>query len=878
MTAAATPWRLAGKDARVLALAGVLAAFAALLYGFLLDGDAAIDGRAAGVGLALPIIFAVAEICVVHVHLSTEATSFSLSEIALVLGLVYASPGQVVAARLIGGVLALVFHRRQRWMKLTFNLADFALEACVAILVHRALLGDANPLSPHGVAAALVAALAALAVGSVAVSLAISAIEGRWPRGVLSGFLGIGTFTTSAAATVGLVGAAALRAGEAVPALLAVVGAGAFAAYSAHARLRQDHSSLALIHDFTRTVGEELDAPRLNLLLLRELSDLLRADAIQLVLRAADAPGPDLVLTSEAGHLEQLTGSAAQRVIDHHDRLLQGHTSVLVPRQPRSTAAADRTLPEGLRDAVVTVLPGAIGPAGSLLAGNRRGDVDTFGSAEERLLTTLANHVTIVLQNADLVARLRREAAEREHASLHDGLTGLGNREMLDRSLRRVLVDRVPDGIVAVLLIDLDRFKEVNDTLGHHQGDVLLREIARRLVRVVGDRAVAIRLGGDEFAVLTHTCATQDDVLALAHVVEASITAPFELGDVTLDVGASIGVSMSPDDGDDPETLLQRADVAMYAAKSGPRSIELYDAATDHYSPWRLALASELRRTIERRELLVEYQPKADLRTGAIVGAEALARWHHPERGFVPPDEFVPVAEHTGLIRALTEHVLDVALGQCRAWRDGGHDLHVAVNLSVRNLVDEQLPQIVAAQLDAHGVPASALTLEVTEGTIMADPTRTVGILNRLSSMGVTISVDDFGTGYSSLGYLKRLPVDELKIDRSFVASMVQDDSDAVIVRSTIDLARNLGLVVTAEGVEDAATWQLLRGLGCNLAQGYYLGKPMTAARFGKWLREREADEEASLTDLAQLAARPALDADADPRPALPPVVRPPRP
>ena len=281
-----------------------------------------------------------------------------------------------------------------------------------------------------------------------------------------------------------------------------------------------------------------------------------------------------------------------------------------------------------------------------------------------------------------------------------------------------------------------------------------------------------MRLGGDEFAVLATGCATRAEVLELAQSIEASITAPFELGDVMLDVGASIGVAISPDDGADPSTLLQRADVAMYAAKSGTASIEQYDPTVDHYSPWRLALASELRRTVERQELLVEYQPKADLHTGAIVGVEALARWHHPHHGFVPPDVFVPIAEHTGLIRAMTEHVLAVSLAQCRAWRDEGFDLHVAVNLSVRNLLDDQLPQIVAEHLRINGLPATALTLEITEGTIIADPARTVGILNRLSSMGVTLAIDDFGTGYSSLAYLKRLPVDELKIDRSFVANM----------------------------------------------------------------------------------------------------------
>jgi diguanylate cyclase (GGDEF)-like protein len=836
-------------SARVFALAVVLGCAASLLYGVLLRGDAAIDGRAHGAVLVLPVIFALAEMCVVHVHLRTEATSFSLSEIALVVGLVYASPGQVLTARLVGGLIALVLHRRQRWLKVMFNLSHFALDTVVAILVYRALLGESDALSLIGWAAALAAALAALAVGSIAVSFAIAASQGRWPSAVLSGLLGLGTFTTASAATVGLVGVAALRAGDAVGWLLAVVGAGAFAAYRSHARLRQDHRSLELIHDFTRTIGEELHASSLNQVLLRELSELLRADVIQLGLRSTD--GPALAVTWSDGHIDHLVGAPANEMIEAHEHLLDGDSTALRARPTRTTPDST-TLPAGVRDAVVTVLPGPTGPVGSLFAGNRRGEVETFTRADQRLISTVANHATIVLRNADLVARLRHEAAEREHEALHDNLTGLGNRLLLDRALRRAISNRSENDLVAILLIDLDRFKEVNDTLGHHQGDVLLREIARRLRIVVGEEAIAVRLGGDEFAVLTSACRTRQEILELAQAVERSITAPFELSDVTLDVGASIGVSISPDDGEDPATLLQRADVAMYAAKNGAHSIEQYDASTDHYSLWRLALASELRRTVERRELLVEYQPKADLRTGAIVGVEALARWHHPHHGFIPPDVFVPVAEHTGLIRALTEHVLDVSLGQCRAWHDQGYDLHVAVNLSVRNLLDDQLPQIVGEHLRRHRLPATALTLEITEGTIIADPARTVGILNRLSSMGVTLAIDDFGTGYSSLAYLKRLPVDELKIDRSFVASMARDDSDAVIVRSTIDLARNLGLTVTAEGVEDGPTWQLLQALGCHRAQGYFLGKPMTAARLVTWLRERAAEHAAmaSLVDL----------------------------
>jgi len=834
-----------------------VAATAAALYGTLLHGEPALEPGARGVVLALPVLYALAEMSVIHVYVRAEASSFSLSEVALVLGLVYATPGELVLARLLGGLVALVVHRRQRWLKVVFNLASFALDACVAILVHRAVLGDAGLLSLRGWIAVLAAALATLAVGSITVSFAIAASEGRPPTQLLRGFLGIGLATSAAGATLGLVGVAALQAGGAVGWLLALVAAGGFAAYRAHARLRQEHRSLELIHDFTSALGQAAHTAALNPVLLRELSERLRADVVELV-RHTPEGGLEAVSWRD-GEITVREGADAEEVLATHGRLLAGAPSALVPR-----GRGAEVLPDGLRDAVLSELRGEDGqPVGSLLAADRWGDVETFTAADERLVATLASHATIVLSNADLVARLRREATERERQALHDSLTGLPNRVLLDRELQRAIAEREPGTHVAVLLIDLDRFKEVNDTLGHHQGDVLLQEIARRLRDVVGEGATAVRLGGDEFAVLATGLRSRDEVLALARQVDQVVSTPFELGDLTLDVGGSIGVVMAPEHGDDPTTLLQRADVAMYAAKDRSTSVEVYDPSVDHHSPYRLALASELRRTVERRELLVEYQPKADLATGAIVGAEALARWHHPRDGFVSPDVFVAVAEHTGLIRALTEHVLDVAIAQCRAWHDQGHGhLRVAVNLSTRNLLDDQLPEIVAELLRRHHLPASALTLELTEGTIMADTARTVGILNRLASMGVSLSVDDFGTGYSSLAYLKRLPVDELKIDRSFVRSMTRDESDEAIVRSTIDLARSLGLAVVAEGVEDEQTWRLLRSLGCDRAQGYFLGRPMTASRFSAWLDERAEEAESLHALLEEPPASRPRDAD----------------
>ncbi|MDQ3866020.1 MAG: EAL domain-containing protein [Actinomycetota bacterium] len=453
---------------------------------------------------------------------------------------------------------------------------------------------------------------------------------------------------------------------------------------------------------------------------------------------------------------------------------------------------------------------------------------------------------------------LRRHANEKEQQALHDALTGLPNRTLFhDRIGHAILAARRTQARVGVLIMDLDRFKEINDTLGHHCGDLFLKEFATRLSGSVRSSDTIARLGGDEFGLVfpevTDVRAIQEVAEKLRQVVEQ----PFVLEGLPLGVEASMGLALYPDHGDDVETLLQRADVAMYVAKEARTGVEFYKSEKDGYSPERLTLVAELRRAIENRELTLHYQPKASLRTGSIESVEALVRWQHPERGLLPPDAFVPVAQHTGLIRPFTLYVLDEALKQCRAWHDEGLDLAVAVNLSMRNLLDAEFPATVGGLLAKWGVEARFLNLEMTEGTIMADPFRAMSVLRRLSDMGVRLAIDDFGTGYSSLAYLKRLTVNEIKIDRSFVMNMTNDENDAVIVRSTIDLGRNLGLEVVAEGVESQEAWAALEELGCDLAQGFYLSRPVPAEVLTSWLRERRKRPERPLriVDGPELAA-----------------------
>jgi predicted signal transduction protein with EAL and GGDEF domain len=326
---------------------------------------------------------------------------------------------------------------------------------------------------------------------------------------------------------------------------------------------------------------------------------------------------------------------------------------------------------------------------------------------------------------------------------------------------------------------------------------------------------------------------------ALAERMNEALAEPFLVQEMTLEVGASIGIAISPEDGDDVDTLIQRADVAMYVAKSTFRRHEFYSHDQDTYSPTKLALLGELRTAIEDGQLSVAYQPKVEVATGRIIGAEALVRWNHPRRGFVPPDEFVPVAEHTGLLRPLTLFVLESALEQCARWRAAGFELDIAVNLSVRNLLDVEMPSDVQRLLSKFELPPSVLELEITESALLADPIRTHGVLQELHRIGVGISIDDFGTGYSSLSYLRRMPVDELKIDKSFVTDMALDENAALIVRSTIDLGRNLGLRVVAEGVETREVWEQLAALGCHVAQGYFFGRAVAAPQFLRQVTKR---------------------------------------
>jgi len=442
----------------------------------------------------------------------------------------------------------------------------------------------------------------------------------------------------------------------------------------------------------------------------------------------------------------------------------------------------------------------------------------------------------IIGVGADITARVRAEDALR-HQALHDALTGLPNRTLLhDRLVHATHVAAREQAAFAVFLLDLDRFKEVNDTLGHAAGDALLERVAERLQGAVRASDTVARLGGDEFAVILPGVDVADATRA-ADKLLTSLAEPVDVAGQRLAAGGSLGIALYPDHGGDAGALLRHADIAMYAAKREGGGHAVYAPEMDLHTPHRLTLVSALRHAIADGQFRVHYQPIVDVTTGRVHLVEALARWQHPELGLLSPDQFIPLAEGTGLIAPLTHWVVEESLRQVRAWRDAGLDLAVAVNLSARALRDPALPDTVVGLLQAHGVPADHLRVELTESAVMADPAGALTILTRLAALGIRIAIDDFGTGYSSLSYLKRLPIDEIKIDRSFVTHMTRDGGDATIVASTIGLGHSLGLRFIAEGVESGDTWRSLEALGCDGIQGFYISRALPADELTRWLR-----------------------------------------
>lgn len=774
-------------------------------------------------------VFVIAELFVVHIHVGRSSHSRSLSEIPTLVGLALLGPLALITARVLGSGYALAVHARVPPIKLAFNLAMISFETSVAIAIWRVVLGDGDVVGPRGWLAALVT----IAVVDVLASLLFAAVlwmfDGTRPRDVLRGILSADILAALANASFGVLVILVLTVDWRAGWTLVALGTGLVLAYRAYNGLQRKHESSERLWEFTRILEQSLDPRTVATTLLEQAVVLMRAEVAELSLTDARG-GPPLRLLLRDGELGPVEDSDSYLATIADDDGLR--EPILVPRPKRRSAHAVAEATTPLQDLIAVPLRSEGRTIGSLLVGDRLDDVSTFDAQDLQLLETVANQATVAVENSRLVEQLRDQAALNAYQATHDELTDLANRSSFHHRVAEAIQVQ---GSASVFLMDLDQFKEINDTLGHGAGDVLLKQVARRLETVTPPGATVARLGGDEFAVVLPGVSDRAVARRAARQLETALARPINIGQVALESGASIGIALAPEHAEDAEILLQRADVAMYVAKAARTGVEVYDPAIDHHSRRRLAIMNELRTALETDQLTVHYQPKVELQTGALRGFEALIRWSHPEYGAIAPDEFIPLAEQTGLIGPLTEFVIRTALEEGRRWRERVGHIDIAVNIAARSLLDNDLPDLVERSLLATGMPAGSLTLEITETGTMLDSDRTAVILARLSATGVRLSIDDFGTGYSSLSRLRHLPVDEIKIDRSFVTNMADDASDGAIVRSTVDLARNLGLSVVAEGIEDEETARQLVALGCLVGQGYHFGKPMPASSIGTW-------------------------------------------
>ncbi|MDQ2956140.1 MAG: EAL domain-containing protein [Actinomycetota bacterium] len=794
--------------------------------------------------MIIPILvamFLIAELFLMNVEFRRQAHSLTLAGVPLILGVLLVPSHTFVLVRLVGALIAFVYQRIVP-VKTFYNIAAYAFEAAADACLVWFILGTRQDLDIWTVTVVVSVVAVVDQFMSLLVLILIRLHNGPLSRrdvGEVLSSAGVLSLVASAFALIVLLLLRDGAIGAALVVLLIVLGT---AIYRSHSSTRRRHQALTLMHEF---VSEGVGAESLEALaaqLLSRIRTLLRAASVQVLIVESRGSGPDLVqadgeatpaLLLTIGEDEKLVVSRSE--VDRSDwivvRALAQEEPTLAPRTTKDRGLRRWLADRGVRDAVVVALPRSSGSSGILTVTDRLGETATFTEDDLTLLQTLTGHLAIAIRSTRLVERLGYDAT-------HDSLTGLVNRSHLSEQIQQVLsTDR---DHAAVLLLDLDRFKEVNDILGHEVGDRLLKVVAERLRECVPAEATVARLGGDEFAILVPRLAGGvDEAAELASFVAETLAQPVRFDEAMLTPECSVGVAVT--NGAFAQIdLLRQADTAMYEAKANDRRVAVYGPEMDRGRIERLALLADLRVALNTNpeQLIMHYQPKIDLTTGAVIGVEALVRWNHPTLGVLGPDRFIPLAESTGLIEALTPLVLEAALVQCRDARSDGYPISVAVNLSARNISDPELPARVARTLERTGVPASRVILEITESSVMGDPEQTLPVLHQLRDLGVCLSLDDFGTGYSSLSYLQRLPVGEVKIDRSFVMGLSGEDmvSTRALIRTITGLGDALGLRIVAEGIEDQATLDELRELGCDVAQGYYIGRPMSAPDLGRWL------------------------------------------
>jgi diguanylate cyclase (GGDEF)-like protein len=831
-------WSWLTTTRRITLLVATIAATAVAMFVAVVRDLPGLDVPVALPWLVWVAAFAAGEIFVVHVQVQRDSHSYSLTDLVLVVGLYLGAPSGLVTALLVGTGLALVLQRRQSGLKLAFNLAQFALSSCLALVVFDALARDTGWASP----AVWWAALAAVAVSTLSAGLCLSAALGLSEKSLnvreLARGLAMSMPFALGVAAIGLL-AAYIALQNPLALLLLVLPAGLLiASYRAYTRAREQQNNLRLLHEITSLLYNSDNATAALSNFLTSVRGAFRAGVAELVLLGEGTAAATVSRSSDGYEpialmpLDDTDDTAAVVAWATTSQLLTSRTGTTRGSSLDSYAAR-----RGLKDAMVAVLQTEDRVHGLLLVGSRLGEVATFTASDLALLETFARHVATSLERGRLEQDLRQVTELKEelrHQAMHDPLTGLPNRTLfLDRT-QHALHLAARNGLwPAVLYIDLDGFKPVNDTYGHEAGDVLLRIFAERLHGCLRAADTAARLGGDEFAVLLHGPIDTAGVTRVLERIRAELDRPVDLGGGRLaTVGASIGVATGDAD-TDVDTLIRHADVAMYTAKRGGRgSSVFFEGALGTEAPHQADPADELADALRRGEFTVAYQPLVNLRSGRPVGAEALVRWQHPTDGNRPPDTFIPLAEETGLITEIGAFVLRDACRQAARWARssaGAAPLMVTVNLSARQVTDPRIVDQVAAALAEAELDPGRLVLEITETVLMHDREAATTNLGRLKTLGVRIAIDDFGTGYSSLAYLCRFPLDMLKVPREFVDALGREANAEVVTRAVVELARALGLLTVAEGIETTRQLEHVTELGCDLAQGYLFSRPVDA-------------------------------------------------
>jgi len=771
----------------------------------------------------------------IKLHYRGNTYLFVLEEVPVVLGLVFLSPVLLVLAGVCAELFVAVGVRRQKPFKVFFNVASCALSISLAALVYREVLGSSIPVSFWGWLAAGAALCTSMISASLMVRIVIK-INGQITERRTAVQFGTEAMIMAANMCLSFVvlDLAWFSLWAIIP--LVLVAVLIFGAYSGYARLTLKFASLQRLYDFSRDIGTaSLEPPSMSVDVLRQVCTVMRARRAELVLM--EPSGTARRISLEEGEPSGFEAISLEKSSIVADAVASGTASLHVG-EVQSGKPKPQLDPLSGRygQAVVAPIMNGYSAIGAIAAFDRDEEEDTFDEDDLRLFETLVAHASASLERARLVEELRFEVDSKSHQATHDALTGLPNRILFQSRAAQALKESRG---VAVVLLDIDRFKDVNDTLGHGMGDRMLCEVSERLLHAVSGRATVARLGGDEFALVIADVTEPAQAVAIVNDLHREMSRPIRVDGLALAVTASAGIALAPEHGEDVALLLQRADIAMYHAKERHSRVELYSVEQDQSMHRWLMIGGLLTHALETgSELSVAYQPIADVRSGSFVRVEALARWNHPVHGFIPPDEFIGMAEQMGVISQISDFVLSEACGQAAKWRRNGLDLGLAVNLSGREFAEGGLVERIAGHLKDHDLPADRLTLEVTETEVMADLTQVSMVLDELAARGISLAIDDYGTGYSSLAYIHRLPVQELKIDRSFVTSLPSESSNAIIVNSSIAMAHSLGLKVVAEGAEDEATCSMLADADCDFIQGYYLSKPITSEQLESRLLE----------------------------------------